>query len=64
MLDLIGIMFSSLMMLIIIVRAVRLDRTQPWFHQGRQEEKPANEKATRKMAPANLSAFWVPDNAP
>jgi hypothetical protein len=30
-LDLAGIMFSSIMMLIVIVRALRLDRTQPWF---------------------------------
>ncbi len=31
MLDLTGIMFSSIMMLIVIVRALQLDRTQPWF---------------------------------
>ncbi len=31
MLDLAGILFSSIMMLIVIVRAMRLDRTQPWF---------------------------------
>jgi hypothetical protein len=31
MLDMAGILFSSLMMLMIIVRAVRLDRLQPWF---------------------------------
>jgi hypothetical protein len=30
-LDLAGILFSSIMMLIVIVRAMRLDRTQPWF---------------------------------
>ena len=33
MLDLAGIMFSSIMMLIVIVRAVKLDKTQPWFQQ-------------------------------
>jgi hypothetical protein len=31
MLDVTGILFSSLMMLFVVVRAVRLDRTQPWF---------------------------------
>jgi hypothetical protein len=31
MLDLTGIMFSSVMMLIVIIRALRLDRIQPWF---------------------------------
>ena len=31
MLDLFGIMFSSLMMVVVIVRAVQLDRTLPWF---------------------------------
>ena len=31
MLDMAGIMVSSMMMLMIIVRSVRLDRLQPWF---------------------------------
>jgi len=31
MLDLAGILFSSIMMFIVIVRAVQLDRTKPWF---------------------------------
>jgi hypothetical protein len=31
MLDLTGIMFSSVMMWVVIVRAVRFDRVQPWF---------------------------------
>jgi hypothetical protein len=31
MLDIAGIMVSSMMMLMIIVRSVRLDRLQPWF---------------------------------
>ncbi len=31
MLDLLGIMVSSIMMLIIVVRGIKLDRTQPWF---------------------------------
>jgi hypothetical protein len=40
MLDLAGIMFSSVMMLVIIVQAVRLDRVQPWF-QTVKRKKPA-----------------------
>ena len=31
MLDLTGILFSSLMMLFVIVQAVRLDAARPWF---------------------------------
>jgi hypothetical protein len=44
MLDLTGIMFSSVMMLMVIVRAVRLDQIQPWFQVVRRQEKPAEEK--------------------
>ena len=31
MLDLAGIMLSSMIMLLVIIRAVQLDGTQPWF---------------------------------
>ncbi len=31
MLDLFGIVFSSTIMLLVIVRAIQLDLTQPWF---------------------------------
>jgi hypothetical protein len=31
MLDLTGILFSSVIMFLVILRAVQLDRTQPWF---------------------------------
>lgn len=44
MLDLTGIMFSSVMMLMVIVRAVRLDRLQPWFQTVERKEKPVDEK--------------------
>ena len=39
MLDLLGIMFSSLMMLLVIIRAVQLDMREPWFGspKGRQD---------------------------
>jgi hypothetical protein len=38
MLDLTGIMFSSVMMLIVILRALQLDRTQPWFQKIKRKE--------------------------
>jgi hypothetical protein len=31
MLDLLGIVFSSIMMFLVILRAIQLDSTQPWF---------------------------------
>ena len=31
MLDLFGIVFSSTVMMLVILRAVQLDRSQPWF---------------------------------
>jgi hypothetical protein len=45
MLDLTGIMFSSIMMLMVIIRALQLDRTQPWFQKlKRKEGSPSPEK--------------------
>jgi hypothetical protein len=44
MLDLIGIMFSSVMMLIVIVQAVRLDRIQPWFQALKPKTKSVESK--------------------
>ena len=40
MLDLTGILFSSVMMLIVIVRAVQLDREQPWFQNVEHKTEP------------------------
>jgi hypothetical protein len=49
MLDLTGIMFSSIMMLIVIVRAMQLDRVQPWFQKlKRKETPPPADQATWK----------------
>jgi hypothetical protein len=31
MIDLFGILFSTVMMVLVILRAIELDRTQPWF---------------------------------
>lgn len=40
MLDVAGIIFSSVMMLIVIVRAVRMDPLQPWFAPVKRKEQP------------------------
>lgn len=47
MLDLTGILFSSVMMLIVIVRALQLDRVQPWF----QTVKPRQTRAPAAQTP-------------
>jgi hypothetical protein len=51
MLDLAGILFSSVMMLVVIVQAVRLDRSQPWFQTVKRQEKPVDQepKAWRRQ---------------
>ncbi|HXT78925.1 MAG TPA: hypothetical protein VN702_05110 [Acetobacteraceae bacterium] len=45
MLDLMGIMFSSVIMLFVIVRAVQLDSTQPWFQTIARNKGPAGDDA-------------------
>jgi hypothetical protein len=35
MLDLLGILFSSIMMFLVILRAIQMDSTQPWFRPPR-----------------------------
>ena len=47
-LDLTGIMFSSIMMLMVIVRALQLDSSQPWFQKIKRKE----------GAPAPDKRFW------
>jgi hypothetical protein len=47
MLDLTGILFSSIMMLLIIVRAVRLDSRQPWFQPIKVKARTAAAKTNR-----------------
>jgi hypothetical protein len=44
-LDLVGIVFSSVMMVYIIFRAVQLDRTRPWFEMSAPEQPPGQEAA-------------------
>lgn len=38
MLDLTGIMFSSIMMMMVIFRAVQMDRSQPWFQAVKRKD--------------------------
>lgn len=54
MLDLTGILFSSLMMLFVIVQAVRLDATRPWF------DGPPTAPADKPAAPAMNGRVVVP----
>ena len=52
MLDLTGILFSSVMMLMVIVRAVQLDRVQPWFQPVKRqpETKPAGQPVWQRRS--------------
>lgn len=52
MLDLTGILFSSVMMLIVIVRAVQLDRTEAWFQKVKPREGKVspNERAWKRQS--------------
>ncbi len=43
MLDLAGILFSSIMMFIVILRAVQLDRTKPWFEGPKASTPPVSD---------------------
>ncbi|HEX4368806.1 MAG TPA: hypothetical protein VH023_18355 [Rhodopila sp.] len=52
MLDLFGIMFSSVIMLMVIIRAVQLDRAQPWFQKVKRKDAPvaAEKKVWRRTS--------------
>ena len=43
MLDNAGIIFSTVMMLVVMIRAIRLDREQPWFQTLQLKRQGANE---------------------
>jgi hypothetical protein len=47
-LDLVGIVFSSVMMVYVIFRAVQLDRTRPWFETAAPDHVPGQEAAAAK----------------
>jgi hypothetical protein len=50
MLDLTGILFSSVMMIMVIMRALQLDRSQPWFQKIKRHEdvKPDKQPVRRR----------------
>jgi hypothetical protein len=48
MLDLAGILFSSLMIMWVILRALQMDRARPWFQPVRQQAKPAVQRAWQR----------------
>jgi hypothetical protein len=58
-LDVLGILFSGVMMLIVIFRAVQLDRTQPWFAAAPPDPEPAPAKPDR-----SATRFAPPRSAP
>lgn len=51
MLDLTGILFSSVMMLLVIVRALQLDRAQPWFQAIKRKNNVQPARTAFRKAP-------------
>jgi hypothetical protein len=47
MIDLLGILFSSIMMFLVILRAIQLDNLQPWF----RTPKPPGDRSGLKLRP-------------
>ena len=47
MLDTAGILLSTMMVLIVIVRSVRMDRSQPWFQTVKSRKGPAGNETPR-----------------
>lgn len=54
MFDLTGIMFSTIMMLLVVVRAIYLDSTRPWF------ERPGQNTMKPKADQTNLRPWQRP----
>lgn len=55
MLDLTGILFSTILMILVILNAVRLDRSQPWFQR-------AAHKSGQVHDTSNLRKPWQSDS--
>jgi hypothetical protein len=51
MLDLVGIIFSSVIMFLVILRAIQLDATQPWFRPPRT----GTDRSGLKLRPEDVS---------
>ena len=61
MLDLLGIMVSSIMMVIVIVRATQLDRSTPWFEVPLDPNAPKSGLAkVRERAARNMPTWRRP----
>ena len=58
MLDLTGIMFSSIMMLIVIVRAVQMDTMQAWFETPPNPDAKMTGLAKAQANAARLIPVW------
>jgi hypothetical protein len=56
MLDLLGILFSTIMMVLVILRAVRLDSTQPWFRPAEPRADSSGLKLRAGAAATNRAA--------
>jgi hypothetical protein len=60
MLDLVGITFSGVVMLVIILRAIQLDRTLPWFEPVKSRTNPPGDTnpGPRQAEPAGGKPGW------
>jgi hypothetical protein len=58
-LDLTGILFSSVMMLIVIVRTLQMDRLQPWFQKVKRKEAPTPDSSVPGCGKTRLSADLI-----
>ncbi len=53
MLDLLGIVFSGVMMIFVIFRAFQADSTNPWFQALPRKEEGEPAKSVRRLDPAS-----------
>jgi hypothetical protein len=58
MLDLFGILFSSLLILFVVVRAVQLDRMLPWFQSIKRRDAENPDAAKGRVTQPNQSGNW------
>jgi len=57
-LDLAGIMFSSIMMVLVVMKAVQLDRIRPWFEIPASLTKKATDLTTANSVSVDASPSW------
>ncbi len=63
MLDLAGILFSTIMIAIVVINALRLDSTQAWFGALRGEDRQAS-SALKRSEKSRLNARPSPKGRP